>query len=140
MSYPESIKTEAYDLYVELMKSGIKEHNVLAKIGETMEIPRETLRTWRQDGDWSRKANVDVLKSAKTNFLAILKKLPEHVNSENAAELGRLVLDVMESVNETGTDSETVERSESVDDQPLFERGVDVPGIAPSECQDYEDD
>ena len=120
MSYPESIKTEAYDQYVDHLKGGMKEHNILAKIAKEMEIPRETLREWRQSGDWSRKANLDVLKSAKTDFLAILKKLPEHVNSENAAELGRLVLDVMESVNETENQTGPVEQSEDVDDGEIF--------------------
>ena len=120
MSYSDAVKTEAYDLYVELLKSGTKEHNILAKISKTMDIPGQTLRLWRQEYDWSRKANIDVLKSAKISFLPILKELPKHITSENAAEVGRLVLDAMESVNETANQTGTTEQSEGVDDEKIF--------------------
>ena len=110
MSYDDSIKQQAFDLYVEKLQSGTKEHNILAQIAKSMAIPRETLRDWRQDGDWSLRANVAVLKSAKLDFLAILGNLQEHVTSENAVDFGRLVFDVIQSVekraeNETTTDS-----------------------------------
>lgn len=125
MSYDESVKKQAYDLYVEELGRGTKEHNILAKIAKSMKIPRATLRDWRRDDDWSLKANVEVLKSSKTDFLAILQKLQEHVTDDNAVEMGRLVFDVIQSVekrstDETETDKGTATESEDVDDGEIF--------------------
>lgn len=125
MSYDDSTKQQAFDMYVEQLQSGTKEHNILAKIAKTMAIPRETLRNWRRDGDWSLKANVEVLKSAKLDFLAILENLQEHITNENAVEMGRLVFDVIQSVeekviDEATTDEGTDGQSEDVDPDEIF--------------------
>ena len=105
--YDESTKKRAYSLYVEYLKSGIKEHNIITKIGKTMNIPDSTLRNWSHDCDWSLRANVEVIKSGKLDFLGIPKKLVEYMTPENAVEMGRLVFDVIQSVEVKPNGTET---------------------------------
>ena len=102
-------------MYVDLLRSGTQAQNILTKIGKEMQISRETLRVWKRDGHWSLKANVEILKSAKLEFMQILRKLSDQLTPENAAEMGRLVFDAIQSVevkpNGTESHSQAVERT-----------------------------
>ena len=115
MSYDESTKTKALDMYIDFLRAGIREQNILTRIAKEMQISRETLRVWRRDGHWSLKANVEILKSAKLEFMQILRKLPDQLTPDNAAEMGRLVFDAIQSVeakpNGTESNSQTPEQT-----------------------------
>jgi len=107
MSYDESTKTQALNMYIDLLRAGIKEQNILTRIAKEMQISHGTLRVWRQDGHWSLKANIEILKSAKLEFVQILRKLPDHVTPENAAEMERLVFDMIQSIEVKSNGTET---------------------------------
>ena len=125
MSYDDAVKKAAFDIYVELyikecVKAKPKMHTILPDIVEILEIPHETLRRWKSSGDWVSRANSELSEMGKIQLFHILQKLPENVNPDNAAELGRLAIDGMGSVNETATETGSVEQGEEVDDGEIF--------------------
>lgn len=112
MSYDDSVKRQAFDMYVEELEKGTKAHKILPKIAKSMEIPYFTLRDWRQEGDWSHRAKVEVLFSQKMALSAIPEKLVAMMTPDNAADIGRIWLDAVENAQPV------INKSDEPDDEP----------------------
>lgn len=129
MSYDESVKKQAYDMYVEFMKDpDLSDRDLIKEVHKKIkkEIPVcknidiTTLRGWRQDDDWLHRARVEVLFSSQLKVTGIPDELLKHITPDNAVEMGRLWLDAVLSTekganNETSNDSAGTHRDEKVD-------------------------